>query len=309
MEFLGKFEVPPPSSSNDTQFQTIDKIVAKLRESQSKKVKKRTIGSLFRDRMSSSSSLKSHSHTSLGSEDVDFTSTTTKVTNGTLCEDASTSLSSTSNASLHSQDSSDVAIRVTSSSPDLISPSGGVQFSVTSDKEDSSEEQTRSPSKKRRLFKRVVSTSSSPIKERQANSIGVTEVGSTSPKSSNKAQIRNGDLNMKQKTSNKSSSGNISNILEHQPSSNNEVSEPSEDKSVQEETKRSDSMEFDTIPELPSLQDTLEFKALSEGSPLLLPSEKVKLIFSGLSVMLVSEKSGERIMKKSIRYVACCAQV
>ena len=309
LEFLGKFEVPPPSNSNDTQFQTIDKIVAKLRESQSKKVKKRTIGSILRDKISSASSLKSHSHTSLGSEDVDFASTTTSVSNGSVCEDSTMSLSSTSNASLHSQDSSDLVVKVTSASPEPISPTCVVEFSLASDKEDSIEEQTRSPSKKKKFFKK---TSNSLSKEHQANSNKVKEVGSTSPKGSNKVQHANGGPNVKQTTSTQSSFKTTSNKLKHQSSSNDEVFEPTEDKpscSVQEDTKRSDSMEFDTIPELPSLQDSLEFQALSEGSPLLLPSQKVKLIFSGLSVMLVSAISGERIMKKSIRYVACCAQV
>lgn len=73
----------------------------------------------------------------------------------------------------------------------------------------------------------------------------------------------------------------------------------------------SDSADFDTLPELANLESSTEFQALSlktaEGWPVI--SQKVRLMFSGVSVVVLTEHTNEIILKKSIRNIACCAQV
>ncbi len=64
---------------------------------------------------------------------------------------------------------------------------------------------------------------------------------------------------------------------------------------------------FDTLPELQSLQQTAEFQAL--GQPSELPGVEVKLVFSGLSVSVFSEGSGELVLRRTVRTIAVSAQV
>lgn len=74
---------------------------------------------------------------------------------------------------------------------------------------------------------------------------------------------------------------------------------------------KSMSSDFDTLPELASLKETPEFQYLSQKSlsQIKRQSQKVKLIFSGLSVKVVLEENGEELLKKRIRTIACCAHV
>ena len=65
--------------------------------------------------------------------------------------------------------------------------------------------------------------------------------------------------------------------------------------------------DFDALPELDALQQSSEFKAL--GKPVELPSKSVRLVFSGFSVSVISEKKGERLLRKTIRTIACAGQV
>lgn len=71
------------------------------------------------------------------------------------------------------------------------------------------------------------------------------------------------------------------------------------------------SSDFDTIPELANLKSSTEFQALSlkdtlSGSASV---QRVKLLFSGVSVLVFPQHSDQIILKKSIRNIACCAQV
>ena len=70
---------------------------------------------------------------------------------------------------------------------------------------------------------------------------------------------------------------------------------------------RGGAMEYDTLPELESLQHSPEFQALRH--PLELPVKAVKLVFSGLSVSIVSRQSRELLLRRTIRTIACCGQV
>lgn len=77
---------------------------------------------------------------------------------------------------------------------------------------------------------------------------------------------------------------------------------------------RPESSDFDTIPELRDLKTSTEFQALSlkpEATPssTVQTQQKVRLLFSGVNVMVVTEQTEHVILKKSIRNIACCAQV
>lgn len=71
---------------------------------------------------------------------------------------------------------------------------------------------------------------------------------------------------------------------------------------------RTESTDFDTLPELANLKGSSEFQALSlkksSGSV-----QPVRLLFSGVSVLVYPHQSQEVILKKSIQHIACCAQV
>ena len=74
---------------------------------------------------------------------------------------------------------------------------------------------------------------------------------------------------------------------------------------------KSESSDFDTLPELASLQDSPEFQGLSQKnlSARKHLNQNVKLVFSGLTVKVVLEESGEELLKRKIRTIVCCAQV
>ena len=232
VQFLGKFEVPSPSTSSDNQVQTIDKLVSRLKENYDMKSKKKeSFSSRIRAKLSSSASLKSSSTPTLGKDDV-----------GSATPPSDDQMSSQSNPSLCSQgsgSSSDVSIPI---------------FSVSSD----------------------------PVESEGTNKgVEPTE------------HVQNGIA------------GGQSDKQDSVDPANGDIPH-GEDKTTHN---RNDSVcsDFDTIPELASLQDSALFQSLS--GPLALPSRRVKLVFSDLTVFLVSEDGGERIMKKNIRNIVCCAQV
>lgn len=75
----------------------------------------------------------------------------------------------------------------------------------------------------------------------------------------------------------------------------------------------SESSDFDTLPELASLKSTTEFQALSLKGPAdgggVQSPQKVRLLFSGTNVVVVTEQTENVLLRKSIRNIACCAQV
>lgn len=77
---------------------------------------------------------------------------------------------------------------------------------------------------------------------------------------------------------------------------------------------RTESSDFDTIPELANLKSSTEFQALSlqdgSGGEMVVKNQKVRLIFTGVSVLVVTSGNTENVvLKKPIRQIACCAQV
>lgn len=79
---------------------------------------------------------------------------------------------------------------------------------------------------------------------------------------------------------------------------------------------RTESTDFDTLPELANLKSSTEFQALSmsvsgsgTGVATVQSQQKVRLLFSGVSVVVAVEQTQHIILKKSIRNIACCAQV
>ena len=65
--------------------------------------------------------------------------------------------------------------------------------------------------------------------------------------------------------------------------------------------------DYDVLPDLDNLRGTPEFQALGSVSDL--PQQSVRLVFSGFCVSVLLEESGELLLKRSIRTIACCAQV
>ena len=236
VQFLGKFEVPSPSSSKDNQVQTIDKIVSRLKDSYEVKTKKKeSFSSRIRAKLTSSVGLKSSSTPSLSTEDVDFAT-----------PPSDDQLSSQSNPSLCSQESGspDMSVRVFTSSPEPL------EFSV----------------------------GGSEGSKEEVDGSGATE------------HVQNGEMDGQRDETH--SAGQANGEVLH-----------SKDRT------RNDSIcsDFDTIPELASLQDSAVFQSLS--GPQGPPSRRVRLVLSELTVMLVCEDSGERVMKKSVRNILSCAQV
>ncbi len=220
-QFLGKFEVPPPSSSKDTQVQTIDKLVVKLKETHQLKMSKgkKGLSSLWRGKLTSSSLRSSSTET----------------------------VSPSSSSSLRS------------SSTETVSPEGDKQL---------------------RTNLSVDSQPPPPV-------FSITgENGST-------GHVQNGGV-----TKQISEQEIASQVNDGTMSPNDEYRRESVTSEI--------SMDFDTIPELSSLQDTPVFQSLCGSQA---TSQRVRLVFSGMVVMLVCQETGERLLKKSIRNIACCAQV
>ena len=70
---------------------------------------------------------------------------------------------------------------------------------------------------------------------------------------------------------------------------------------------RSVTSDFDTLPELANLKGSTEFQALSlKGAHTV---QKVRLLFSGVSVVVYLQQSQQIVLKKLIQNIACCAQV
>lgn len=234
LDYWGKYEVPPPATSNSDQVIIIDTLVSKYRETVYGKFrsKKRSFGAKFMRNSNKGSP------SSAGTEGVD-------------------SLSATSSTSLESEGESTSAISVCHAP---------VKPMCSTDSSDSSDMS-------------ITLTQTSPP---------LTEDSSTSPEDP-----------ADQHSSCKQS------II---PKTSSATNLPS--------NARPESSDFDTIPELANLKSTTEFQALSfktiSGSSGTVQSQqKVRLLFSGVNVVVVTDQTEHEheILRKSIRSIACCAQV
>lgn len=74
---------------------------------------------------------------------------------------------------------------------------------------------------------------------------------------------------------------------------------------------RTESTGFDTLPELANLKGSSEFQALSlkKSSTRGQSVQHVRLLFSGVTVLVHPQQSQHVILKKTIQNIACCAQV
>ena len=240
-QFLGKYEVPPPSSSKDTQVQTIDKLVVKLKENYQLKMSKGKKGFGWRGKLASSSSSSLRSYSADNGDSV------------TAEGDKHVSVS-----------------RSRSNTSDVSQPPPPPVFSITGENGHSID-----------------------------GHVQTTEHVQTT------GHVRNGGVSRQiseQEISDQVDVGTVPEISDQVDVG----TVPCED--LRHDSVTSDiSMEFDTIPELSSLQDTPVFQSLCGPPPL--SSQRVRLVFSGMVVMLVCQETGERVLKKSIRNIACCAQV
>lgn len=234
LEYWGKYEVPPPASSNSDQVMIIDVLVSKYREAVyglgKFRTKKRSFGAKFMRNSSKGPS-------PVGTEAVDAlsaSSTTSVESEGDSATNSPSSLHPKPMCSADSSDSSDISISLTPSSP--------------------------------------------PPPEEGCDS-------STSPEDP----------------------------ADHHTSCKQSVV-PNVSSVVKSSDTRPESSDFDTIPELANLKSTTEFQALSlkatsGASGAVQSQQKVRLLFSGVNVVVVTEQTEHVILRKSIRNIACCAQV
>ena len=284
LEYVGKFEVTSPAMSKETQVETVDNITAKVKENQKNRAKPK--------RRSLSAMLKSIGKTSSTSradtDSIDGIAASNSASSLLDDEPFETNEHSTSSLSLHSQELeegnslTDISVTVTAASPDLLTPPTDVHRPMTQENGNLS---GTSATDSEREGKRE--NSSSPLVleglEERGKQNGVVE------ESKVVAAVR--------------SSGSGSSDVDM----NGEGLEEERAAAIRglvRATSDSTSSEFDTLPELANLKDTLAFQALSLTQHL-----KVKLMFSGLTVAMVSEQGEEQILNLNVRNISCCAQV
>ena len=281
LEYIGKFEVPSPSSSNVAQIETVDNIVAKLKENQKNSHGHLTVQSKGKPKKRSFTSMLKGIGKSSGkdSDSVDGIAASNSASSLLDDDDETTSPlaaneHSASSLSLHSQDgsSTDISITVTTASPDLLTPPMDVHrpmsqvdgdTKVTNGSERDGESSPSIPE----------SRGQSPGDSGEGRQNGVEDNGTNGSVSGALDIVQNGKEDV-------DSGGGV------------------------RATSNSVSSEFDTLPELASLKDSLGFQVLS-----LTQNQRVKMVFSGLTVAMFSERGEEQLLNISIRNIPCCAQV
>ena len=280
LEYVGKFDVTSPVSSKETQVETVDNIVARLKENQKNgttllpkaKPKRRSLSAMLKSIGKGSSR---------DTDSVDGIAASNSASSLLDDETFVTNEHSASSLSLHSQEleegsSTDISVTITAASPDLLTPPMDAHRPMPQENGSTSGITNGSASERERE-----EGSSSPLVleglERKEN--GTEE--------ENKTDVRNGS------SSNQDTAGQNGEELEEETAA--------AIRGLVRATSDSMSSEFDTLPELANLRDSLAFQALSQ--------QKVKLVFSGLTVAMVSEQGDEQILNLNVRNISCCAQV
>lgn len=269
LEYWGRYEVHPPASRNTDQVELIDSLVAKLREVPSSAGS--TLSKFRTKKRSFGSRFMSRSSAAkVGVEDVDSVANAGQVAGSMEPLDAKSSPSQTRPCRSNSEGQDGLDITVTAASP-------------TPDEEEGS--------------------STSPEDPADHHSSCPQMTASTNPTSQTTNPADHHLL-----------SHDAPNPADHQDTPN-----PANQLSLQgtiipanasklNDRVRTESSGFDTIPELANLKSSSEFQALSlQGTHGAV--QKVRLLFSGVSVMVYLQHSEQIILKKSIQNIACCAQV
>ena len=298
LEYIGKFEVSSPATSKETQVETVDNIVAKVKENRRNgttvlpkaKPKRRSFSSMLKSIGKASSSRDTDS--------VDGIAASNSASSLLDDEAFETNEHSMSSLSLHSQEleegtcsssTTDISVTVTSASPDLLTPPTDVHRPMPQENGSSTTSggttDGGSTASEREGGKRE--NSSSPLVLEGLKENGIME-------EENKvvvAAVRNG-------------SGSDVDVVPGQNSEGLEEETVAAIRGLVRATSDSASSEFDTLPELANLRDTPAFQALS-----LIQHQKIKLMFSGLTVTMVTEQGEEQILNLNVRSISCCAQV
>ena len=289
LEYVGRFDVPSPATSSETQVETVDNIVAKLRENQKNgskgKPKRRSLTAMFKNIGKQSASSGRDSDSVDGMAASNSASSLLGEDDGLVF---ATNGHSASCTSLHSQEEdgegscTDVSVVVTSASPveNLTSPidvhrpmsqtDGDIRTIVTN----GCEKEANSSPNSRRVDRRELGEEEG---ERVADGTkaaagnGVVETASPQSSKENGRELDDGGGGKAVRTFSRMASDSVSSS-------------------------------FDTLPELATLKDTYAFQALSQN-------QKVKLVFSGLTVAMLSEQGGEQLLNLHVRNISCCAQV
>ena len=287
LEYVGKFEVTSPATSKETQVETVDNIVAKVKENQKNgktlppraKPKRRSLSAMFK-------SIGKTSSSSRDSDSIDGIAASNSASSLLDDEPFETNEHSTSSLSLHSQEleegsSTDISVTVTAASPDLLTPPMDIHRPMP--QENGSSSGTTDGSTSEREGKRENSSSPLVLEGLERKENGVME-------ESKVAAVKSGS------GSNVDVAGQNGAELEEETTA--------VIRKLVRATSDSMSSEFDTLPELANLRDSPAFQALS-----LTQHQKVKLMFSGLNVAMVSEQGEEQILNLNVRNISCCAQV
>lgn len=294
LEYLGKFEVPSSATSGGTPVGVVDNIVAKVRESQKNssavsKPKRRSLSAMFKGIAKPSSK---------DSESIDGMATSNSASS--LLDGNESCLAatghSTASLSSQSQEGGDNGGKKGGEG------SGLVDMSAASTAATSSEDFTTLPMDIHRSMPQKAGTVNYGVNEsckKGDNSPNLPPVevdegkqGAVNGVMETKVVLVNGSLpSAELDTGQKELLNGV---------------EAARGKGQGEEAVRSDSLtsEYDTLPELANLKDSYAFQALS-----LTQNHRVKLVFSGLTVVIFSERGGEQLLNLHLRNISCCAQV
>ena len=288
LDYVGKFEVPSPATSNENQVETVDNIVAKLRENQKGKPKtRRSLSAMFKGIGKGSPT------NSRDSDSIDGMAASNSASSLLDEADSPLTLNVRSVSSEEEGSSTDISVTVTTASSEevLTSPMNAHRsMSQTDGEEDGG----------RGVNGSEVKGGSSPNLFKLEG--GESEEGKQNGVEGTKAPLSNGSL----------PSGDVKVDAGH---NGGQKSDEVVNGSVKGErggdmggvlraSTDSVSSEFDTLPELAKLKDSYAFQILSLNQ-----SQRVKLVFSGLTVAMFSERGGEQLLGLNVRNISCCAQV
>ena len=291
LEYVGKFEVSSPATSKETQVETVDNIIAKVTENRRNgttvlpkgKSKRRSFSSMLKSIGKGSSSRDTDS--------VDGIAASNSASSLLDDEAFETNEHSTSSLSLHSQEleegncsssTTDISVTVTSASPDLLTPPMDVHRPMPQENGSLSGTTDGGSTTSEREERRRENLSS-PLVLKGLKENGVLE-------EENKVEV----------AAVRNSSGSDVDAVGRNGERLEEETVAAIRRLVRA-TSVSASSEFDTLPELANLRSTLAFQALS--------LKKIKLMFSGLTVTMVTEQGEEQILNLNVRSISCCAQV
>ena len=310
LEYVGKFEVPSPATSSENQVETVDNIVAKLRENQSNgsfraKPKRRSLSAMLKGiGKTSSTNVRD-------SDSID----------GMAASNSATSLLDEGGATSLDAKDSQCSLTLQSHDEEEEEEEGGgensTDLTVTITATSSEEELLTSPTNTHRSVSQTDVVDANGYKEEDGTpTCNLSEPLSGRDQEKEGEKKQNGAEEMKAALPNGSlpggsgGSGELEATGKKDGQKRDGVDVPDggggSGLGVFHASSDSVSSEFDTLPELANLRDSYAFQALSHAGQ---QTQKVKLVFSGLMVTMFAERGEEQLLRLHVRNISCCAQV